>query len=526
MSDYWLMVKRRKWQLLVPFAVILTIATVIAFVLPPIYRSEATILVERARVPSDLVETTVTSYVQEQVYQIRHQLLSYENVMDLAKRHNVYPELIEDDPGTAYRMIRENAQVEMVDVRASDPDVQGERYATIAFTVWFQAETPEAARDVTNELSEKYLELHRIERGAQAAQVSEFLQAETETLEGEIAALEAELAQFKQGELQQLPELMDMNLRLMDRTEQELERARENLRALDDQIQAARAELSLTSPYREVLNASGERILTGDERLRVLVAEFMQASARYSDQHPDVQRLGREIRSISEDAGAAGVDMLMAEMAQTQDALRDARSRYSDDHPEVQRLERSLASVQRAFGDSIANVGSQLAEAAPAAPDNPRYVALQTQITATESNRRAQVANIATLEEKLKNYEERLYQTPIVERDFRTLSRDYDNALAKYQELKEKQLQARLAEQLEAGENAEQWRLVNRAYLPVLPDSPNRVGIVLLGFLFAMGAGIVGVGIAEFTDTRVRGSRMVANLLGQPPLVVIPNLKT
>ena len=108
----------------------------------------------------------------------------------------------------------------------------------------------------------------------------------------------------------------------------------------------------------------------------------------------------------------------------------------------------------------------------------------------------------------------------------RSLSLDYDNARQKYRDLTQKLRQARLAEQLEAGGNAERFVLSNPALLPSAPESPNRVGILALGLLLASVAGLIAASIAEYLDKTVRGVRSVINTLGAPPLVVIPEIPT
>ena len=63
-------------------------------------------------------------------------------------------------------------------------------------------------------------------------------------------------------------------------------------------------------------------------------------------------------------------------------------------------------------------------------------------------------------------------------------------------------------------------------FLPSAPDSPNRLGIVLLGGLFAFAAGIGFVALAEYLDKTIRSARMIAATLGTPPLATIPQLKS
>jgi chromosome segregation ATPase len=143
---------------------------------------------------------------------------------------------------------------------------------------------------------------------------------------------------------------MDMNLRLYEKTEQDIATSEEAIRTLDERVQALQAELSLTPPYKEVTNDEGKRLLTGDERLSSLTAEYLRASSRYSAEHPDIIRLTREIRALArQSGGSARTDELMQELTKLQEELRQARQKYSDDHPEVIKLEKSVGSGGTGF---------------------------------------------------------------------------------------------------------------------------------------------------------------------------------
>jgi polysaccharide biosynthesis transport protein len=525
LADYWEILVRRKFQFLLPFVAVVAIAAVLAMTLPPVFRSEATILIQRQTIPSNLVTTTVTGYVQEQIEQIRQRIITSDSLEEIAQEFNLYPEELQADRQTTLRKIRQNIGVSMQDVRASSPDTTGNRTATIAFTVSYSSADPSTARAVTNEVARRFLAEQRLARGAQAAQVSEFLDAEAEALRSEIAELEAQLATFKQEEMRQLPELMSMNLSLYERTEQQIESTENRVRALQDSINAIRAEMSLTPPYQAVITEGGQRMLSASERLSMLTATYLRDSARYSAQHPDIVRLRREIRVLAEETGSgARADELMNELVNLQEQLRRTRQQYAEGHPEVQRLETAIAAVQRGFQSTLIAPEGGRSQVFQTPPDNPRYVALKTQLDASESNLVIEQQRLGSLREKLVELEQRLYQTPVVDRDFRSLSRGYEDAQRKFSDLNQKLLEARIAETLEAGQGAEQWTLISAAFLPTLPDSPNRIGIALLGVLLGFGAGLGLVVVTEYTDRTIRGPRLITATFGAPPLAVIPRM--
>jgi polysaccharide biosynthesis transport protein len=523
-KDYWAILARRKAHVAVPFAIVLGVAVALALLLPPTYRSEATFLVQRQAVPQEMVATTVQSYVEEQIAQIRQSLLTRQNLLEIADKFGLYGDQVRRDPDRVIATMRESVSVEMVDVRTGEGGGRGTT-TTIAFVVAFHARTPELARDVTAELSERFLAEHQARRDAHASEVSAFLDLEATKLAEEINELERVLAGFKQGERNQLPELMTTNLRMYERTEQDLDTARDRIRELQERIEVNRAELSLTPPYEAVMNEAGARILTASQRLSMLTAEYLRASSRYSAQHPDIVRLTREIRVLADQLGTVGrADEMMNELVGLQEQLRQAKQRYEDAHPEVQRIERAVTAVQRGFQEELLGAGDMaMADRRP--PDNPRYVALRTQLESNEQHLAAEQRRLTDLTARLEEYERRLYQTPVVERDFLALSRNYETSVRQYNQLREKQRQAVIAQELESGESGERFLLTSAAFMPRLPESPNRIAIALLGFFFASAAALGVVAVAEYLDQTIRNARMVAATLGAAPLVVIPRMR-
>lgn len=525
LSDYIEILRRRKIPFLVAFILILSVGILIAYMLPPVYRSEATIVIERQEIPQDMVTTTVTGYVQERIEGIKQRLATYNNLVEIEKKFNIFPQLRKSgDISEMVTRIQEGITVEMVDIKASDTRRPGQAVATIAFTVAYEASDAAIAQKVAAELSERYLLENKQARSAQAAEVSGFLNTEAERLRNEIVKLETELAKFKQDKISELPELMDVNMRLFEKTEGQIESTRERISKLEDSKIALESELSLTDPRKAVTTDEGKVIQSPDERLNVLVAEFLQSSSRYTPSHPDVVRLRREIQVLGgQSSQATKVNQLVAKITTLRSQLLAAKQKYDDNHPDVLRLEKSISSVESGLRNI--QVGASENRFSNIAPDNPRYVALKTQLDATNSNIKEQKANLLKYNQKLAEYEKRLFQTPVVERDYKSLTRDYANAQKKYSELRDKQIQARLAEQVEAGEQGERFVLASKAYFPTSPDSPNRIGIILLAGILAMSGGIGSVAMVEFKDKSVRGRNGVMQHFGAMPIVVIPYIE-
>ncbi len=520
-GDYLLILKRRFWAMIIPFSLILTAGILLAYLLPSIYRSEATVLIERQEIPTELVETTVTGFVQERIEGLNKTLLTRDNLWEIAEKLDLYADTRSpENRSDIETQMKDAISVEMVDVKTTDAGGSRQGSATVAFTVSFESTIPEEAKKVANEIASLYVTQNEILRSKHAQDVSEFLQAEGERLSKEITKYEEEISLFKQKQRDQLPELMNLNLQLFEKTENEIERTNEHIRKLDDRVYAIRAELAITKPHKPIVDDSGNRVVSGDERLSILTAEYIRLSSRYAPQHPDVIKLRREIQSMGGEKDVSGVTTLIDKLTMLKVKLEDTRRSYSDNHPDVTALRRSIAAVEK--GLQTASGPSVRSNAPASAPDNPQYVSLTTQLDSTLGNLKSEKEKLAQLNTKLEEYESRLFKTPAVERDYKLLSRDYDNARKKYNEIKNKQAEARLAIDLESSNKSERFTIAQRAYLPSTPESPNRLGIALLSFLLASGAGILMIAIKEYLDSTIYNVRDLRTVFPAPPLVTIP----
>jgi len=410
-DDYVAILKRRKIALILPFVLILGTAVLLAYLLPSVYKSQATILIERQEIPEDLVETTVTGYVQERIEGINQRILTRENLWSIVEKHDLYLDKRSlEDRREIVNEMRKSILIEMVDVETNEPGQIKRGIATIAFTVSFEAKDPIEAQLVANELASLYIEENQRMRTQDAEEVSKFLEVESERLNKQITEVERQLADFKQSQQSNLPELMNLNLQLYERTDNEIERTKEQIREHEDQLTAIQAELAITKTHQDIFDDTGKKVLTGEERLSILTAEYLRLSTRYSAQHPDLIKLRREIEALGGERNVGGVTELIEKLAVLKDKLSEARRKYSDDHPDVISLQRSVAAVER--GLQTASVMPRKSSGTSSAPDNPRYVSLKTQLGAVQGNLKSEREKILQLNEKLEEYERRLFQTP------------------------------------------------------------------------------------------------------------------
>jgi len=129
-----------------------------------------------------------------------------------------------------------------------------------------------------------------------------------------------------------------------------------------------------------------------------------------------------------------------------------------------------------------------------------------------------------TLQVRLQEFDLRLSQTPGVEREFLELARDLDSSRARFREMREKQMQAQVAEQLERGRKAERFTIIEPPILPEKPYRPNRQLILLMGLVLALGGSIAAVALRESLDAAVHSPKDIVRILQVPVLSILPQL--
>lgn len=524
LRDYIDAFRRRRTLVLVIFTVLFVISLLAAFLWPPTYRSTATILIEEQAIPSDLVRSTITTYAWQRIQTISQRVMTRANLLEVVDKHKLYQgkRAFETTEEITERM-RSDIKLEPVSAEVIDPRSGRPTAATIAFTLSFDGENPAVTQRVASELTTLYLNENIKSRTEKVAETYDFLTSEADKLNQQIAEYEAQLAVFKEKNANRLPELKDFNMQQMDRTEAELRDVQNELRSLEERKSYIAAQLTQVQPSGPVFSSDGQPVLNTEARLKSMKTEYAVATAKYSPEHPDVIKLKREIEGLEKQTGPVSQRPEQAkELAQLRGELAAAREKYSVDHPDVIRLTRQIEALEASFKEQ-----PQLTETSVAAekPDNPAYISLKTQLEGIEIGMRSAIAKSDQLKAKLADYEKRIIQTPQAEREYLNILRDYNNAREKYRDIKAKQMEAQVGQELEKERKGERFSLIDPPQLPEEPIKPKRPAIILLGLILSLTSSFGYVVMAESMGNTVR-RRSLAAELGTELLSVIPYKET
>lgn len=528
---------RRAW-LIATFAVALTGTILLALLLPPHFRSAGTILIEQQEMPQELVRSTVTSYADERVQVISKRVMTTETLLNIIHRYDLYPEERAKETREALlKKMSKDIGLKMISADVIDPRSGHPTSATIAFEVSYTSSNPEMAAKVANELTTLYLNENLNNRTQLARDAATFLEAEGDRLNERIGVLEAQMAKFKDKHFRQLPELTQLNMQMLDHTDEELRTQEARKASLEQQRVYLEAQLVQLKPNSTVFSETGERILSSADRLKMARSQLDSARATYGPEHPDVIRLDRQVAGLEKQIGAdskanaadtqtpTAENDLRRKLQSAQAALAEAVGRYSPEHPDRIRLQREVDSLQAQLAAVPATVPAP-PKNTPKEADNPAYVQIQAQLSATDNDLAALEEEVRKLRARSAEYQQNVTLAPQVEQEYREIARDYDNTRLKYQEIRSKQAEAKTAQNLESDRKGERFTLIDPPLPPEEPVSPNRKLIFIAGFILSVGLTAGVLWLLEKLDSSVRGRFDLLKLTGVPPLALVPHIAT
>jgi succinoglycan biosynthesis transport protein ExoP len=518
-------IRRRMPASLAVASVLILIALLLAMALPSLYKSRAVILIEAQEMPQDLVRSLVTSFADERIQVISQRVLTNSNLSSIMEKYDLYADERKREPmEKVLEDMRKDVAVTPISAEVADPKLGRSMQATIAFELSYESKSPALAQRVANEIVSLFLSENLRQRTETSKESLTFLTSEAEKYRTQVAELEGKLATFKQGNIDQLPEMVAMNLEMMNRTESDKRSIESQLRSLEQQRVYLESELAQQNPTNGLFSQTGERILGPADRVKILEAEFAPLSARYGPNHPDVIAKRKEIESLRMQAGSAGTaSESILKLKDAKATLTVLKEKYSADHPDVKRAIREVVALEQQV--AIQNV-DRLPEPVSERPDNPAYIQLQARLQGTISEQQGLRSQLGELIAKQSDLERRMASAPEVERQYRALTRDYESAQAKYREVTAKRQEAELASNLETEQKGERFSLIEPPVVPEKPAKPNRVAIGIVGTILALAVAVAVGYVLEALDDRVHGRAGILRTLGVPPLAVIPSIET
>ena len=524
--DYLAILRRRIHWLIWPALIFLVGAAVISVLLPNVYKSEASILIEDREISEGLVPSTVTTYADQRIEVIKHEVMSRSNILGLVEKFDLYPELKEK--------ISTNALVtkvkDSISVQPKSAAIKTGRdrpgYVTVAFTISCESKEPRKAQQVVSDLTSFFLAKNLKARQASAKGTTEFLEKQVEIVKEDLAEMDKKISVFKEVHLEELPEFMGLNMQKIDKIEQKINNIDQQLLSLQEQAIGVKYKLGFLDPY----STDGHRVLSDAERLQQLQLKLLEFKSKYSPEHPRVQALSKEIESLRKtvDEGP-GLAQKRKRLQELQQSLAEDLSKYSEEHPVVKRVTSEIENLKKEIEEAEINITAEPGEMHHVDlrnVTNPAYINLQSELdriqlrrTTFEEQKKELMAEEAQIYAKLRTM-------PDIETQYQELNSERQNLRRNLSGLQSKLQVAQVAEGMEEGQLGERFTVTEPAYLPDHPYKPNRIAIMALGLVLGLAASLGFAALREYTDRSVRMPEEIQRLTGYSVLSTIPKIQT
>ncbi len=438
---------RRRWRwmaLVLATGLLATGALVIS--IPVQYLATASILVSGQSIPEDFIRPIVEESSFERMNELISEMTSRERLLTLEKDHDLYPALRGTvSPNELVAMVR--SSIEVGTERGLGRRQRGE--TSSIYTVSFRHTQSSAAAAVANDLAGDFEAVSVRIRGEKARLTTQFLRDQLVEKEAELQAQERKITRFKEQYRGELPSELQSNLA-------KLERLAAERQSINGAIAEAETRLAMMSA-----TGSPENPNSPLARLTSLKSQLAEQTAVYTDEHPNVLSLRRQIATLEKEiAAGAGA---------TADPTRAILLRSS---------ERSLSDLRARLGEIAVEI----------------------------ADREARVARTPKREEELSALDDRAS----------VLRQEYLGFLQKVEA-------AELAGKLETAQQGEQIEILSPALPPSEPEA-TRLKYLLAGLVGSLGlAAALGLAL-ELLDPVLVSGEQIEEQFGLPVLGSVPRI--
>lgn len=461
---YFSLFLRRLPYFLVVATILSAVSVTVALSLPPAYVSRMQLIVESPQIPDELAPSTVRTPPLEQLQVMEQKLLTRSNLLDIARRLEVLPDLDQMNPDQIVAAMRSRTDIRLDSGRNTLP----------LMTITFEAPTARSTAAVLNE----YLTLIQQEdsdfRRGRSGETLEFFVQEVERLSALLDQQGARILEFKQANTSALPDSLEFRL-----SQQAL-------------LQERSSEL--------------ERDIAALQRQREQLVQLFEQTGRVATVGSEVPLSPNEQRLI-----------------ELQDELDQALAIYSPENPRVTLLRARVEQIK----SSIANAAPSLDAASPDDPaESSPPTPLDIQLIEVDSRIAVLSEQNTNIKTRLVSINENIERTPEIAITLDELERKYEGIQAQYNQAEERLSRAQTGDRIETRSRGQRISVIEQPAVPSQPTKPNRMLIAGGGTVFGILAGLALIVLLEAMNTTARRPEDLVKRFGITPFTTIPYIRT
>ncbi|HXI61129.1 MAG TPA: GNVR domain-containing protein [Pyrinomonadaceae bacterium] len=484
-GEYFDIVRKRKWLILLPTIAVGLAISYVVYRLPDIYESTTLIVVTTSTLPNSVVPTITEETLTRELTSISQVVTSRSSLQPLLEKYDLYKD--ERRRGEPMELLIDSMRKQIkVEVNTSNHEI------TNGFNITYRGRDPKSTQAVAAELASKYIDEQTKGTVNAGTSAKQFIEEQVRQAKEELDSIDTQRLTYLQQNMNNLPSQSQALVGRLTALHEGQKALISELGRSRDMGSAYRSQLAdITKSYDQEIALSAEN--TTDPKTTLAWAELVRRRSEYEG---ELQNLLTTLREKNPD--------IVAKRKQIEDIKAQQDLMINDWKTKIEERKQKLIQLS-----------------------DPRILSLKTQIAMMDSDTQRQQKMLDDTNKQIAELDARINAIPnaevgieAIDREYQTKKLNYDNLLAQQQKVV---MGADAAKDQQGGG----IQVVDPANLPERPVAPKRGALTAAGFGIGLALGLllaVGFEVRRlFTIQTTEDAKHYTNL---PVLASIPELLT
>lgn len=463
-----------------PVLVVLSLGSLLAYKMPDYYTADFLIYIQPQRVTSNLVKTPDREEMKERLEALVQEILSRSRLRSIIDEFDLYPAL----SGPVGKEVAVSRFRNSYAITPAKSPTGGVLQQTFRFA--YSHSNAQLAYQVAQAISRAFEDESLLRQRGQIRDTEEFLDAELRDAREKLETMEQKVQKFVSKNFDKLPDQLDASVARMETAQSRLSSNTQLISSNIIRIENLEKEYQRYARHGAA-NWQNNLSLSGNGDPKANLAQLERALvvllSRYSEKHPDVINTRNRIAVLKSQLGIEDGESVLTGTGKGQKPPL-----FSGELPVAEDLRLKLNE-------------------------------LKAQNAGLESDNRQLKKVIKSLESDLKIMPLKKQELLKIKRDYRIVKANYDSLLAEREKASHRASLVR-------SQKATQFRIIERAELPVRPTGPNRF-LILASSVFSSVVVFLVIPLAVFfLNDSYKFIDEVEDALGIEVIGAVPPMKT
>ncbi len=494
-GEFWQMLMRRKWLIVLPIITMTAAIGYVVYKLPSVYESTTLLTLKPPTIASNVAPSSEED-LSARLQTISQEVLSRSVLEPMIAKYNLFE--IERSAGMDQSLIiakmKKNILVEME---------KGENEKVAAFRLSYRDRTPAAARNVTAELASKYVNAQVIASEQKGQVTKDFIDNELKASKDSLDTLEKQRLGIMMQNVETLPDSQQGLIAQLDGLRKREESITKEKETISTEKGRINSDISSLNSQQRLIEDFGQK--ETQDQVKGSTIEDTPAYAQLINKRAD---LSAQLDNLLKKFKPAHPDV---------EAKKNEIKRVNDEIEDLQKNTQQRASNATAAGSRRAEMQKQNLEI--------ERQKKESQIGQLDQQMQFKDQELIQNAQQISQLEGKINQIPNVKVALESINNQYLSAKQTYDELLKKNNDASFSANVESNSLGETIRVQDAANLPQTPVAPKRAVLTAVGAGLGLALGLLLAALFEIPRLfKIQTIEDAKHYTGLPVLASVPPL--